>query len=215
MFLITSREKSRKGPEGSWDLHCYIPESSSASLLLGQRRPRGRGNRENAHFPFHESSRIEFSPLCQKIRPLLTSVATLEVFFKRVFLASPQGVWKVSVGDRGSSVPHVARVRASFPLSVDGRHLVHAVLLGLQSKVGDAVGHVHALRRVVVGARGRVGGHGAEEERSGFQRQKGIKSDSNTTKPFLSLIRELKRIYDVYPEPQNTWNSWTIINKLL
>lgn len=69
-------------------------------------------------------------------------------------------------------MPHVARVCTPFPLSVDGRHLVHAVLLGLQSQVGDAVGHVDALRRVVVGTRWRVGGHGTEEERSGFQTQK-------------------------------------------
>lgn len=88
----------------------------------------------------------------------MTSITALEVFFKRVFSSEPSrphreniGVKGLCWGDQGRSVPHVARVCSSFPLSVDGRHLVHAVLLGLQSQVGDAVGHVHALRRVVVG----------------------------------------------------------------
>lgn len=51
--------------------------------------------------------------------------------------------------------------------SVDCGHLVEAVLLGFEPQVGDAVGHVHPLGRVGVGAGGRVGCHGAEgrEER--------------------------------------------------
>lgn len=46
-------------------------------------------------------------------------------------------------------------------LSVDRGHLVQAVLFGLEPQVGDAVGHVHSLSRVGVGAGGRVGRHGA------------------------------------------------------
>lgn len=46
-------------------------------------------------------------------------------------------------------------------LSVDRGHLVQAVLLGFEPQVCDAVGHVHSLGRVGVGAGGRVGRHGA------------------------------------------------------
>lgn len=49
-------------------------------------------------------------------------------------------------------------------LSVDRGHLVQAVFLGFEPQVGDAVGHVHSLGRVGVGAGGRVGGHGAERQ---------------------------------------------------
>lgn len=52
-------------------------------------------------------------------------------------------------------------------LSVDRGHLVQAVLLGFEPQVGDAVGHVHSLGRVGVGAGGRVGGHGAERQEEG------------------------------------------------
>lgn len=45
-------------------------------------------------------------------------------------------------------------------LSVDRGHLVQAVLLGFEPQVGDAVGHVHPLGCVGVGAGRRVGGHG-------------------------------------------------------
>lgn len=44
--------------------------------------------------------------------------------------------------------------------SVDRGHLVQAVLLGFEPQVGDAVGHVHPLGCVGVGAGRRVGGHG-------------------------------------------------------
>lgn len=53
-------------------------------------------------------------------------------------------------------------------LSVDRGHLVQAVLLGFEPQVGDAVGHVHSLGRVGVGAGGRVGGHGAERQEKGW-----------------------------------------------
>lgn len=73
--------------------------------------------------------------------------------------------------------PAAARVPSSplqpLLLSVDRGHLVQAVLLGFEPQVGDAVGHVHSLGRVGVGAGGRVGGHGAErrEERGGKKRR--------------------------------------------
>lgn len=51
--------------------------------------------------------------------------------------------------------------------SVDGGHLVEAVLFGFEPQVGDAVGHVHALSRVGVGAGGRVRRHGAEGRKEG------------------------------------------------
>lgn len=56
--------------------------------------------------------------------------------------------------------------------SVDGGHLVQAVLFSLQSQIGDAVGHVDSLGRVVVGARRRVGCHCARRkgQRLGFKR---------------------------------------------
>lgn len=47
-------------------------------------------------------------------------------------------------------------------LSVDCGHLIQAVLLGFEPQVGDAVGHVHSLGSVGVGAGGRVGRHGAK-----------------------------------------------------
>lgn len=56
-------------------------------------------------------------------------------------------------------------------LSVDRGHLVQAVLFGFEPQVSDAVGHVHSLRRVGVGAGGRVGRHGAggvEEREAGL-----------------------------------------------
>ncbi len=49
-------------------------------------------------------------------------------------------------------------------LSVDCGHLVQAVLFGFKPQVGNAVGHVHSLGRVGVGAGGRVGRHGAERQ---------------------------------------------------
>lgn len=42
---------------------------------------------------------------------------------------------------------------------VDCRHLIEAVFFSFEAQVGDAVGHVHALRRRVVGAGRRVGRH--------------------------------------------------------
>lgn len=57
-------------------------------------------------------------------------------------------------------------------LSVDRGHLVQAVLLGFKPQVGDAVGHVHSLGRVGVGAGGRVGGHGAERQEEGKRGEK-------------------------------------------
>lgn len=60
-----------------------------------------------------------------------------------------------------------ARVPLLLLCSVDRGHLVQAVLLGFEPQVGDAVGHVHALGRVGVGAGGRVGGHGAARREEG------------------------------------------------
>ncbi|MEQ2203648.1 hypothetical protein XENOCAPTIV_001800, partial [Xenoophorus captivus] len=62
---------------------------------------------------------------------------------------------------RGPAAERIPRL-----LSVDRGHLVQAVLLGFEPQVGDAVGHVHSLGRVGVGAGGWVGGHGAEEQDS-------------------------------------------------
>lgn len=41
---------------------------------------------------------------------------------------------------------------ALLSTSVDGGYLVQAVFFGLQSQVGDTVGHIHALGCVVVSA---------------------------------------------------------------
>lgn len=67
------------------------------------------------------------------------------------------------VPERVSACGAAAAARVPLLLlgSVDRGHLVQAVLLGFEPQVGDAVGHVHALGRVGVGAGGRVGGHGA------------------------------------------------------
>lgn len=73
-------------------------------------------------------------------------------------------------GSDGREGPLPSRASPPQPLpllSVDRGHLVQAVLLGFEPQVGDAVGHVHSLGRVGVGAGGRVGGHGAERQEEG------------------------------------------------
>ena len=69
---------------------------------------------------------------------------------------------------RGPTAERLPSLPQPLPLrSVDRGHLVQAVLLGFEPQVGDAVGHVHSLGRVGVGAGGRVGGHGAERQEEG------------------------------------------------
>lgn len=53
--------------------------------------------------------------------------------------------------------------------SVDGGYLVQAIFFGLQSQVGDTVGHIHALGCVVVSARWRISCHCAVRKNSGCQ----------------------------------------------
>lgn len=76
--------------------------------------------------------------------------------------------------------------------SVDRGHLVQAVLLGFEPQVGDAVGHVHALGRVGVGAGGRVGGHGAaRREEGGGERVTSPAADSELK---LSVSRSCRNM---------------------
>lgn len=69
-----------------------------------------------------------------------------------------------------------SKPRLLVGLSVDRWHLVQAVLLGFEPQVGDAVGHVHPLGCVGVGAGRRVGGHGATRQKRGDNKGRVISS---------------------------------------